>query len=284
MWDAAYDYVRLTYTDGGTYEDVAQVYRKIAVHCMASATGGQVSPMPWGALGYRGEDYGLVQVGTSPQGAILQATQWAAQAVREANPPFTNVPRADVQVTVWYDADPEGLIKPHANKSAAWSKARGSRGWQVRYIEGYGRGNTAYLGSRTSSTYVRIYDKGREQEGKGTYADALRYEVEFKDEQAKAAWTLEHRSAPDRSALSALVRGVLQARGVYLALPDALVAPYALPREVPAQGVDKTLIWLETSVRATLDRLQAKGVQSDYLRRILGLALEGDTDGPYRPV
>lgn len=284
MWHAAYDYVRLTWTQEATADEVQKVYQLAAISALAGASGGEVHTRSWGALGYTGVSYGLVQVGRGREGVMLQASQWAAQAVREANPPYTGVPRCDVQVTTWCDSDPGALPRHYAERSAAMAAAQGARKWKVRLVEGYGDGDTAYLGSRHSSTFVRIYDKGRETGDSEAYANALRYEVEFKDSRAEAAWAGEARQAPGREYLAALVQGTLRARGVYLALPASSVAPHAIPCENTPSTVDRRLAWLATQVRGTVDRLLADGVQSEHIAQLLGLSGDDTEAVLYRPV
>lgn len=271
MWDAAYDYVRLTWSTEENADEVYEVYRKVAISIVAGATGGEVLQEPWGWLGYTGHKYGLVQMGRGRQGLILQASQWAAQAVREHNPPHTGVPRCDVQVTAWYDVDPGEMPRAYADKSAAMAASQGARGWQVRHIDGYGRGDTAYLGSRVSGVFARIYDKGRESGQATEYENALRYEVEFKDGRAAGAWSAEARNAPGRDYLAALVQGTLRARGVYVTLPAAAVARYALPAPSVESSTERRLAWLSTQVRASVDKLIADGVSSAHIRAALGL-------------
>lgn len=271
MWDAAFDYVRLTYASSEEAEDIFGLWRRAARGIVASPEGEHILPKRWGALGYAGESYGLVQVGASAQGLLLQASQWAAQAVREMALPYTGAPRCDVQVTVWYDRDPQALIRRYADRSAAAARAAGSRAWRVTYIDGFGNGDTAYLGSRSSDVYVRIYDKGRESAEKGTYENALRYEVEFKNAAAAAVWAYDARTPPGRDALAAVVRDTLRSRNVFLALPGALPSPSRITYRNPPSDTDRRLAWLAVQVRGTVDKLLGDGVSSEELRRLLGL-------------
>lgn len=271
MWDAAFDYVRLTCRSGEGADEAEEIYRKVGLLGLAREEGEVPSAQRWYWLGYYGVNYGLVQAGSGVQGAILQATQWAAQAVREANPPFTGVPRVDVQVTVWYDRDPAELIGRYAQRSAAASKAKGASGWAVRHIQGYGDGDTTYLGRRSSETYIRIYDKGREQQGAEDYKWALRYEVEFKNHAAAPIWAGSHRTAPDRHSLASVVVEALRRRHVYLALPDHLVCPVGqLPKRAETT-IDTRLAWLRNQVAPSIDKLLAEGVSLQHVKEALGL-------------
>jgi hypothetical protein len=47
-------------------------------------------------------------------------------------------------------------------------------------IKGYGKGDTVYIGSRSSVTYVRVYQKGKELFGKQGNPDHVRVELEIK--------------------------------------------------------------------------------------------------------
>lgn len=272
MWDAAFDYARLTYGGPDADEMYQEVYKRTAVRIVAEQDGGQVREQPWSWLGYRGITTGLVQAGVSAQGAILQASQWAAQALRELYPPYTGVPRADIQVTVWYDADPGEMVQTISERSADSSKLAGGRAWRTALVKGYGNGDTAYLGARTSDRFLRVYDKGRERgEGSG-YENSLRYEAELKNEEAAAVWAGEAIQAPGRDWVAAQVRRYLRDKGVYLALPDTLRSPEMWRRTTPPTTTDSRLAWLRNQVRPSLDKLVADGVSLEHIREVLGLS------------
>lgn len=271
MWDAAFDYVRMTHNDVAGIEEAEVLYGIAARGTMAGATEGELRSEPWQAFGYRGLSYGLVQIGKGAQGAILQASQWAANELRGLGLPYTNISRADIAITVWYDADPAALIKLWADRSAEYRRLAGGAAWKVTYIDGKGDGDTAYYGSRTSDIYVRTYDKGRESPEGGFYENAIRYEVEYKNREALAVWQGEDRTAPGRDWLAAQVLEVLRRRGVFVALPGEVPVPACARRTAPPSSVDKRLAWLRNQVRPSIDKLVADGVSLEHIREALGL-------------
>lgn len=272
MWDSAFDYVRLTHTGVEDAEEIRSVYGKVCHLCVASQEGESISPKRWCALGYLGDDYGMAQAGAGPQGCILQAAGWAAQAVREANPWYTGVPRVDVQITVWYDRDPEPMIERIAEMSHAVGQSKGARAWKVNLVKGYGGGNTAYLGSRHSELYVRIYDKGKHPKSPKGYENALRYEIEVKGDRGPQLWAGAHRSAPDRHWCASVAKGILRSRGVVVPLPDQVHCRTGLSQEVRKATTESRLAWLATQVRPSIDKLLADGVHSSHIIKLLGLA------------
>jgi hypothetical protein len=272
MWDAAFDYVRMTYAQGDGYEEAQRLYRIAARGTLARAQGGEVHERPWQAYGYRGHSFGLVQMGEGAQGLILQASQWAADDIRALGLPYNNVSRADIAITVWYDGDPGAMVKGFAQKSEGARGFAGAAGWRITHIEGYGNGDTTYLGARTSDIYVRIYDKGRESAEREEYRHALRYEVEYKGSAAAAVWEGAHRAAPGRHWLAAQVLQVLRRRGVFVALPAEVPVPAVDLRTAPPSDTDKRLAWLRNQVAPSIDKLVAAGVSLDEVRQALGLA------------
>lgn len=272
MWDAAFDYVRMTHAVGEGLEYAQRLYSIAARGTLARAQGGEVHERPWQAFGYRGSTFGLVQMGEGVQGLLLQASQWAANDIRAMGLPYDNISRADIAITVWYDSDPGAMVKGFAQRSEGARGFAGAAGWKITHIEGYGNGDTTYLGSRTSDTYVRIYDKGRESPEGGYYENALRYEVEYKGRAAGAVWEGESREAPGRDWLAAQVLQVLRRRGIFVALPGSISAPAVGLRTAPPSDTEKRLAWLRNQVRPSIDKLMADGVSLESVRQALGLA------------
>lgn len=272
-WDAHYDYVRLTQKAvDGSVADGLELYHRLARLCVAAAERGEVpAPRAWAWMGYVGKTYGSAQAGAAAFGCILQASGYAADELRVLNPPWDNVPRCDIALDVWYDQDPGHLVRQYAQMSAAAARGRGGRTWRVTHIDGYGNGDTTYLGARTSNMFVRIYDKGRESKGVADFTNCLRFEVELKGPDAVVGWAVDAKTPPDRHWMASFVLDRLAQRGVHLAIPDHLVVPTAARPEVRRASTESRLAWLAHQVRPSIDRLVADGVQLSYIRLILGL-------------
>lgn len=269
MWDAGIDYLRLTYAaTGEELDNVAGRYAD-AVRWVLQRAGDPSTPTGWAALGYAGAQNGPASWGTRPDGAILQVSGTLAHELFLCDLPRTNVPRMDIQVTTWGEISPEAIPGRVAKQSDAARQGANGRPWKITFIDGYGAGDTVYLGSRTSDTYVRVYDKGAEK-GDTMYAGSVRYEIELKNEVACAAYSslLQQEATIDR-AIAAMVGGYLSHRGV--ALPHWIqVAGTAVPsRPRHTYAAERTLEWLSKGVRPSIVRLLKAGYSYEMLHRIL---------------
>jgi len=57
---------------------------------------------------------------------------------------------------------------------------------RITEVKGHGHGDTLYIGSRSSVSYVRIYQKGKEMKGPDADPDHVRLELELKPGNARA--------------------------------------------------------------------------------------------------
>lgn len=278
IWDAAYDYVRLT-ARGEREDDAArQLFRVATRACVARAAGGECSLKPWYWQGYRGEAGSGAAYGSREDGHLFQASGYAAHDARGMGLLWDNVPRCDIAVTVWYEQDECSSIADHAAISRRFSASKGVSGWKVTHIDGGEHGTTTYIGSRTSDIFIRIYDKYRESEGDKDYENAIRYEVEYKGRAAKEVWAAAHRTAPDRFYLASLVQNTCSARGAHLprlANASLAEAPVVKP---PQSDTDRRLAWLRNQVRPSIEKLLTAGVRPATIMQELGL-LGPDRDG-----
>lgn len=271
MWDAAYDYVRLTAKELPGDDETAFLYQRAARHVLARVEGEAHNFKQWYWLGYRGETCDCVQYGTGPAGHIFQASRWAADDARGLALRYDGVPRVDVAVTLWYEQDDPGVAERVADRSAAISASKGAVGWKVNLRKGYGNGDTAYIGARTSDCYIRVYDKWREGGQKEEYRYAWRVECEWHNEAAASIWAAAGSSSPGREYLAAIVAGECRRRGVYL----PALAPRGLPIPPRYRRVETTtesrLAWLENQVAPAVASLMADGVRPDHICGILGI-------------
>lgn len=275
MWSADVDYVRLTMKHGADEEYYASLYKSGACEVMAAADGEVVEPRRWAAMGYTGLNYGLVQVGSGREGYIYQASGWAAAHTRALGLPWDNCSRVDVQVTLWYASDCSAQIRVQADRCAITEGRKGGSGRNVRFIEGYGRGDTAYIGSRTSDRFIRIYDKDRESKGDFQYENALRYEVEFKGDLAGQVWEAYGGSRVAPEAYAGLVADELRRASVYVKGLYTLRGARSPQSSKGAPSIDSRLAWLDRSVAPAVEGLLASGYRRDYLIELLGLGPDG---------
>lgn len=271
LWFAAFDYVRLTRRVQQDDEAAKALYGKAAYGSVASGDGEVPTFKPWAWQGYYGESCGNAAYGAGNQGTLLQASGWAADNLQGMGLPFDNAPRVDMQVTVWFDKDIPYIAKWGAELSNnARQNVHGGK-WAIKVIDGYGSGDTLYLGSRTSENYIRVYDKWRESGKDEAYKYAWRFEVELKNTRAVEAWSgaCSLRQSPET--IAGTVRWYLASRGVYL--PRTVSSVLAARPEKPNRDTDneRRLAWLYNQVRPSIDKMLATGVPLDRVLSALGL-------------
>jgi hypothetical protein len=267
-WSAGLDWVALTYTDARNPEAAYLPYQT-AVYAVAASYDSTARKESWAAQGYRGEKVGAAAFGTRDDGCMLVVT--GAWAVHPAllQVPYTGVPRTDTQVTIWglsRHAERPKLVGALSRRAAARC---GRKPWHVPIWDGDRKGDTAYLGSRGSDEFVRVYDKEKESGDEG-YAGALRYEVQASG--ARSAQYYKALASAGGSPYAALgvVQGALARKGV--SLPGAILreaAPSPVCTPPPASSLDSTLKWLVSGVAPTVARLEREGVPYELLHRYL---------------
>jgi len=269
FWDAGADYIRMTYTGGG--EDayrVAERYRAAVVELAAKADP-TARPEEWAWLGYKGTKVSTASWGLGEQGALLQVSGALSHDAVLLDLPRTGVPRLDLQVTTWNEPSASDIPRRVSRETlAARTGARG-RPWKIALIDGFGEGDTCYIGSRQSACFIRVYDKAKESADEA-YAGAVRYEAEFKGREAEAAYAEMVQAGPAACSCAAgIVRGVLAHRGA--SLPEWVQVPskarHLAIRETPS--VDRSCAWLQGQVSPTVRRLMDEGVSYELLHRIL---------------
>lgn len=271
MWWAGSDYLRLTLKEGA-YVDAAAIYRK-AAYAVVGATTEDVSGFErWAWRGYVGERCGSVAYGSGPQGSILQVAGWQAQEEVLLSVPFDNIPRWDVQLTVWFTVDVPYVAGQCALESDEARRKVAHRPWKVAMVEGFGSGDTTYIGSRSSDSFIRIYDKWREADEAEEWRYSWRFEVEFKDGAANANWPETREALPSPDWYAALVVDTLRARGTDISHLVKVQAVRKANSPAKATTVESRLAWLRNQVAPTVDKLLAKGVQVDTVLEALGLA------------
>jgi hypothetical protein len=271
-WLAAVDYVRMSWRAGSMDEEGYSLLWPKLRGCAQEAAGAGIEVETVKMLGYIGLKAGPLFLGLSYQGAMLQASGLTAQLVCELGLVPDNVSRMDLQATVWLREDDEGLARRVADDVEEAYKGRRGRRPAVRYIDGYGRGNTAYVGSRGKrAVFIRVYDKARES-GESVYSGAWRYEAELTDDYARDAYYTAMESRFGEPMIARLLIGYLDLRGVSLSLPNESRGfdRASLPRGATTR--ERRLAWLQKQVRPTVERLMLDGVSREELVSLLGLS------------
>jgi len=224
-------------------------------------------------LGYKGVQCGKIFVGESAQGILIVATSSAAVlAYEHLYIPEMHVSRLDIQVTVWnpLESDATGVL---SEQNARDHKKRGGKGnnRQIKHIADDEGGYTLYIGSRSSTSFLRLYNKGVESKEE-YYGGSWRYEVEMHNALAtQVAEALNGAKAGLETAIVSTVALYCRNRGLYLSWGGD--AQFNVLRPLPSVETDdiRSLRWLASQVKPTVQRLLHAGYATD-VAQALGLS------------
>jgi len=206
----------------------------------------------WKGNGYRGWSNGGIRLGARSDGCILSLSSTkCAKHWKEALSAAENCSRLDLAVDVHLDPVVLSLARD-VYVNVAHVPLRAGRPVKRTLIVSSDGGSTAYIGSRVSELYARVYDKGVEQKSaaRGTW---WRFEVEIKGSRAAAvAEELQQTVAPAQQSL-AMVADFFRSRAA-LHLPSSNTATFAKGRLEPS-SIEKQLLWLSRGVRPTVQVL-----------------------------
>lgn len=251
---AGVDYATVTLPPDATDADVRQ-FRESAGRVMAELrrrAPSRVVVTRW----YRGESVGGAFSGEGRYGLILQVPGPDGEmVVAEEWPPARHVTRLDVAVTVWYAETDEGVAK-RAHSAVCEARAAGAvkGNLKVTLIDGSGAGDTLYVGSRKSSVFLRVYDKGAQSGAESGYGGSWRYEAETKGCAAEDAWTRIVNARSPEGEIFAIVSAEMERKCV--PFPCRLFCGDLL-RATGDRGSDdvRRLAWLVKQVKPTVKRL-----------------------------
>lgn len=212
---------------------------------------------PWRMSGYEGWKCGRLQMGQRPDGAIVRLSSSLAEGHWWD---FWQVSgrcsRIDLQITV--DAGPkvtQTILNLRKRVSRHYSKRHD--GPTVTVWSNSEGGCTVYLGKRASALYFRCYDKGAES-GLKELAGHMRLELEVKNRLTQPTIAQLLRAETVHSGIAGIIGGYLRSRGVSTNLPYMDCRWYKRPPLTT--DCLKSLLWLETSVRPTVQRLISFGL------------------------
>jgi len=264
--------------DEHTYFAMARFIRESALE----ATGESDVWVPARLYGYSGHIFKGVFLGRGTQGVLVQASGVAADAIARAIPHPDNVSRIDIAYTVWSDTDATVRIARASAEVAAHKPRQGGRPPRRRLINGFGSGDTLYIGTRgKESIYMRVYDKGAESKLK-EYEGATRYELELTDTYARDAFHSLRDVGMSHYSMVSMAAGYWEKRGISLPeMPDVIVlTAIDLPRK--EEDAERRFRWLEECVRPSLRMLLEKGYSEARIAQALdiGDAFVIDYGGP----
>jgi hypothetical protein len=233
------------------------------------AEGHQVKAWRW--EGYDGHTMDSLSVGTRPDGTIVRlsgdlARQRAPQLLSLAD----NVSRIDVQVTI-QETD---LCVNHARRGMAAAKQdrRVKAGMcTTSFITSTPEGSTAYIGSRASERYFRIYDKSAES--KHAYPPGCwRFEVEYKGKRAFSVGERMRRLGRSAEGCRCVVVQAFLDYGVIIPAPHL---PTSWRDTSPRMETtdERRLRWLESSIAPVVSRMM-ESLDRPTVMEALGIILE----------
>lgn len=256
--DVGIDYLTLTAREGeiaGTLLEAG--YTLANVEKSVTHTQGK----PQSISGYRGEQVGRVFYGEGNQGIMVRASSNAADSLlllMGASAKRCNVPRIDIQVTGRFEFDRYYYAQQTAQKARAASVgASAGRPANVALHDSGPRGSTCAIGSRSSSRFIRIYDKTREQSLE-VDQNLWRWEVEYKPPLSPAVLCQVLDAADTITYIRSMVWGECYVKGVEPPWTIEGRVDIARVGRVPTD-VERTLNWLKSAVAPAIRRLERGG-------------------------
>jgi hypothetical protein len=176
------------------------------------------------------------------------AHRWLEQGL----PTGHNISRLDLALTIWGVSDQSSLIALHSVEADEYRKALHSRPFDVRLIDGFGKGDT-------------LYDKEKEQVKDSDYKTAIRYECECKERLASSAYQRCVSVGYSAASCLAVLLGLLRGRGIKPVGHEQSTAVVVKPAALPVSTVESSLSWLNEQVSPTVRRLLREGYELDVL-------------------
>lgn len=222
---------------------------------------------PWTWKGYDGITSGGASVGRRYDGGIVRLSSGCAAdnwlgAVRLSD----NVSRLDLAVTVRMASLANPAREAYTLARQANPQRKGRRVQKASHIETWSEGETAYLGSRQSSRFGRLYNKGLESKEE-QYRDCWRWEVEYKGHPAKAIAGEMAQSGNTSEAVLAYVWDTFDTWGV----PPIWGQGAYIPAQESFRTVsddERRLAWLAAQVAPAVRRLLDRGKRAEVLQAL----------------
>lgn len=230
----------------------------------------------WKALGYEGFGLPGIRLGASHRNgyiAILSGSQ-ADVLWRHFLPNARRVTRIDLAVTAnvgFQVPDVPKVYYEHIRKVEKCGQDGAKRGRgrprRVSLIVNNSGGQTLYIGSRKSSQYGRVYDKGVESK-RAKEGFIWRYEVEVKKPLAEAlARSIILSDKTRGQKMTGWVWDWFSSRGVLPLFPPKPALSVA-KLETDLVGDDRKVRWLRSGVQPTVQYLISRGRGEDALRAL----------------
>jgi hypothetical protein len=266
----------ITATVGGKYRsralrDLAEVLAE-----QEAALGNKLGK--WTTHSYQGERMGRVAYGETPDDkAIIQLSgDFAAQHLRAVLPLVDTVTRIDLAVTVRTPERDPTVAENAFYFAADWydEHPRSAAPWRIQHKK---RGDTTYVGSRNTDTFLRIYDKQAECEGHHDdrnaerYQNCWRYELELKGKTTSIIALAADRATDPAAHVRGAITHYLHRHGIPPVYTDHSPC-VILPGFTRRSDAESKLYNLGRNVRPSLDWLRDAGYADDAMA-MLGIGV-----------
>jgi len=238
----------------------------------AKMCAGDPKPQPAKWQGYDGFKLQSLFWGERDDGAIINASSFAAELVATHNWRYIRPSRLDVQITLWLeDCAPLDWI---GGVEAVLQRLYTERPRAKRKLTNYDTnmgGRTLYVGSEGSPKRIRIYDKGSESQDP-YYAGAVRIELQCRHAVARAAYEkLAGFNDNWRDTAVAMVAGEMANAGYTLRGVGCTSAPIRTAANVRTTS-DRRMRWLRAQVRPAIEKMLLDGYSIADVLAALDLA------------
>jgi len=219
-----------------------------------------VNVKPWSWQGYNGAQTSGARWGSKLDGALVMLSGGTCQTLwRNVAPMRKNCTRLDLAVTVELPSRFDSVAQDVYNQSRLFDGLDGS------LILNSKGGTTAYVGSRSSRFYGRVYDKGSERgEEPGR---KWRYEVEVKKPVSEVVLSQLLEAMPAEDLIVGYVHSWFVERGV-TPLFSASENRIIVELDAVVTSAERQLNWLATQVSPTVERLCSAGFTPDVLKAL----------------
>lgn len=221
-------------------------------------------------LGFYGWESAGCFVGSNDTRHYAQfAGKYANDAYHMFEHPKVHISRIDLQITVQYDIElqKEGRYQYaraiHHNKGLPDYRQR-----KIHLFAGSDGGDTIYVGSPSSDTRGRLYNKAK-QSGEKAYERSWRYEVVYRNENASSVfrYLINQGIAPTAIILQEVLNWYAKRGIVVLDVGMDGTKSIELPK-APSTDVERKLRWIKKQVVPTIRKLAELGYAEELMEAI----------------
>ena len=229
-------------------------------------------------IGYEGINCGPAFAGENDTSAMFRVSgPWAHKVFFRTFMKTAHYSRLDLQVTYVFSRYQKDIGKKayqaveNSNKTLSAARRR-----KCRLVGDNDGGQTCYIGSRSSDTFARIYNKDA-QSKEEKYRNSWRYEVETHNNAATgAAEALSLANGTSSHWVANFVHRWCTSRGISVPFKAGDTQAILPPSRQPETNVETKLRWLQSQVAPSIKYLQ-QHVPDAILYEALGLLPSHDT-------